>query len=90
MHDFWAFVIPNPVNDGRVFITARVGVRDLELRWDRKHKVPRTYSHNEESLCSLTALGMTVSAGVSGIATEKHLSNTLYYGEAKFLIAERH
>jgi hypothetical protein len=26
-----------------------------------KRKVPRAYSHNEDSLCSLTALGMAIS-----------------------------
>jgi hypothetical protein len=31
------------------------------LRSKNKHKVPRTCSHNEKGLCSLTALGMTFS-----------------------------
>ncbi len=44
----------------RVFFSARAGVRDLALQSTEKHKVPPACSHNEESLCSLTALEMTL------------------------------
>jgi hypothetical protein len=43
----------SPASDSRF-----VALRTFEF--ENKHKVPQADSHNEESLCSLTAFGMTL------------------------------